>query len=330
MFHRQIIAEHLQPPMCHSATLTELIDGELLAVWYSGSFEGSKDSVLMSSRRSSGGDWQPPSVILDLPELPVGNPVLDRGPRGLTLYFVILLGSWWTEAKLFRMHSSDGGHSWGPPERIREETGLMLRTRPLWLSSGTCLLPVYNEIDWCPMILRSTDQGQSWDLYGDTTARGKAIQPALAELSSGAVLMYTRTNQGRIFESRSYNDGLSWTASQPTSLPNPNSGIDLLRLRSGDMILALNPGSRGRGNLSILLSEDQGQTWAAPKTVAEGEGEFSYPSMMEDHSGQVHMVYTEHRMRIVHCVFDPKIDIDNGINSGYSNGRFFVNANILE
>lgn len=305
MFLRQTVAENLQPPMCHSATLEELSGGELLAVWYSGSFEGSKDTVLMSSRRRFGGHWQPSRVVLDLPGLPVGNPVLDLDPSGLTLYFVILFGSWWTAAKLFRMHSADGGRTWAHPEPLCDEPGLMLRTKPLWLSTGTCLLPVYNEIEWSPMVLRSIDQGQSWDLYGDTTARGRAIQPALAELSDGSVLMYTRTNQGRIFASRSYNDGRSWTASSPTSLPNPNSGVDLLRLRSGTLILAFNPRVRGRDKLSVSRSDDLGQTWDDPRPVAEGNGEFSYPTLLEDHSGQVHVVYTEHRVRIVHCEFDP-------------------------
>ncbi|MHB1627631.1 MAG: sialidase family protein [Bacilli bacterium] len=306
MFRKQVIAQNLHPPMCHAATVEELNRGELLAVWYSGSFEGSKDSVLMSSRRDSDGVWQTPRVILDLPELPVGNPVLDHGPQGLTLYFVILYGTWWTEAKLARMHSVDGGRTWTHPELLRNEPGLMLRTKPLRLNTGTCLLPVYSEIDWSPLVLRSIDQGDSWSMCGDTTARGRAIQPALAELSNGAVLMYTRTNQGQIFASRSYNDGQSWTASQPVSLPNPNSGIDMLRVRSGGIVLAYNPTVQGRNNLSVSLSENEGETWGAPRTVAEGTGEFSYPTVIEDSSGHVHMVYTEHRMQIVHCEFDPE------------------------
>ncbi len=306
MFRKDVIAQNLDPPMCHAATLEELNGGELLAVWYSGSFEGSKDSVLMASRRDSNGAWQSPRVVLDLPGLPVGNPVLDHGPRGLTLYFVILYGAWWTEAKLSRMHSVDGGRTWTHPELLRDEPGLMLRTKPLRLGTGTCLLPIYSEIDWSPLVLRSTDQGCSWSMYGDTTARGKAIQPTLTQLSNGAVLMYTRTNQGTIFASQSYNDGRSWTASQPISLPNPNSGIDMLRVQSGRIFLVYNPTAQGRNNLSVSASENQGQTWGAPRTVAEGTGEFSYPTVIEDSSGRVHLVYTEHRMRIVHCEFDPE------------------------
>lgn len=307
MFYKQTIAQKLHPPACHSATIEELADGALLAVWYTGSYEGAEDTVLMSSRRVADGTWQSPRVMLDLPGLPVGNPVLDCGSHGLTLYFVILYGTWWTEAKLASMHSIDNGMTWTSPQLLRDERGLMLRTKPLWLKTGTCLLPIYSEIDWSPLILRSTDQGNSWTKYGDTTARGKSIQPTLVELPDGVVLMYTRTNQGWIFESRSYNDGQSWTASQPLSIPNPNSGIDMVRLQSGEMVLAYNSSAEGRNNLSIAMSENLGKDWIAPWTVTEGVGEFSYPTVMEDSTGLLHLVYTEHRTKIMHCEFNPKV-----------------------
>ena len=62
-----------------------------------------------------------------------------------------------------------------------------------------------------------------WQLYGDTTARRKTIQPAIVELADGTLLMYSRSVKGSIYAARSFNGGFSWTASQPTPLPNPNS-----------------------------------------------------------------------------------------------------------
>lgn len=298
------MAQELHPPACHSATIEELPNGGLLVVWYSGSFEGSEDTVLMASRRSVNGSWEAPRVILDLPGLPVGNPVLDGDSAGLTLYFVIVYGNWWTQAKLACMHSYDGGVTWTQPKLLCDEPGLMLRTKPLRLNTGTWLLPIYSEINWSPLILRSTNQGGAWSKYGDTTAQGKAIQPTLAELPDGVVLMYTRTNRGRIFESRSFNDGQSWTASQPLPLPNPNSGIDMVRVASGEIVLAYNPLDQGRTRLAVALSKDSGQTWLPPQTVTEGTGEFSYPTILRGSSDRLHLVYSHNRTAIVYCEFD--------------------------
>ena len=44
--------------------------------------------------------------------------------------------------------------------------------------------------------------------------------------------------------------------------PNPNSGIDLVRLpHTGTLVLVHNPGFVGRSPLRISLSHDNGVTW---------------------------------------------------------------------
>lgn len=304
MYQEQVVAERLQPPACHSATIEELENGELFSVWYAGSYEGAEDTVLMSSKRSSDGVWGRPSVLVSIPGLPLGNPVLDRVGKQLVLYFVILYGDWWTKARLAMIESRDDGLTWSAPEHIHPTKGLMLRTKPLHLRSGTLLLPVYDEIHWSPLVLRSEDKGQTWDLFGDTTARGKCIQPSLVQLPDDSVLMYSRSNQGKIYLSRSFNDGQSWTAAQPTELHNPNSGIDVVFGNQGAVLLSYNPLEHGRTELAISISIDRGETWQPPQVVMKGPGEYSYPTIMQASSGRYHLVFTRNREAIIHIEFD--------------------------
>ncbi|HEU5347572.1 MAG TPA: sialidase family protein [Ktedonobacterales bacterium] len=299
------VADTQLPSACHSPTLCELPDDELLLVWYAGSFEGASDTVLASARRTVAGGWTAPRIVLSLPGLPVGNPVLWRDGDTLTLFFVIVYGSWWTESKLASMRSYDYGETWTIPHILRTEPGFMSRATPLRTRDGALLLPIYDERAWTPLVLRQEANGAEWELIGDTTARGKAIQPTLAQLPDGAILMLIRTNQGHIYKSWSFNAGRSWTASQPTTLPNPNSSIALASMADGALLLAYNPDERGRERMALARSDDNGVTWSPPNILAEGRGEYSYPFMILSRDGTcIHLVFTVHRTHFRYISLD--------------------------
>jgi alpha-L-rhamnosidase len=54
--------------------------------------------------------------------------------------------------------------------------------------------------------------------------------------------------------------GRSWSRMAATTLPNPNAGIDAVRLPDGRFLLAYNPTARGRERLALAVSSD-GTTW---------------------------------------------------------------------
>ena len=299
-----IVATGDQLPMCHAVSMVELTSG-LMAVWYAGSYEGARDTVLFRSRLSADGVWTQPDVLLDLPGLPVGNPVLFTKDGTLWLFFVILFGEWWTEARIAAITSSDEGVTWSNPRIIWDEQGFMTKTTPISVG-GRMILPVYDERSWCSMVLISRDDGVSWQLFGDSMGRGVTIQPKIIELADGRLLMYSRSTRGAVYYSLSYNGGLSWIASQPTDIPNPNSGLDLVRLRSGSLLLACNDGERGRSRLSLLLSQDEGKTWPVRQVLEDSEGEFSYPVILEGQDGDIHVAYTSQRSKIVHVHIDQR------------------------
>lgn len=303
----RIFHETLTPPACHSATVAELPDKSLYCVWYAGSFEGASDTVLYSSTRPVGGSWSEPRVIVNLPGLPVGNPVLWYNPwdQRLHLYFVILYGDWWTAARLVVVTSEDGGETWSAPDFVHSEMGLMPRTPLLALPDGTLLFPVYSETKWASFVLRSEDKGRTWEMVGDTTVRGVAIQPSLALLTDGRIVMLSRSNRGRIYRSVSVNGGRSWTASQPLEEPNPNSSIDVIAVRfegRDGLVMAHNPTAVGRDVLALSVSWDGGVTWQGHTPVIAGDGEYSYPTLIPAHDGGAHLVFTEDRVfiRYVH------------------------------
>ena len=294
----------LSPQSVHCATLTELgAPDRLLAACYAFSYESAPDSRIVASSWN-GESWSAARTIVDLPGIAVGNPVLFTGRDGIVhLFFALLYGPEWTDARVTHMSSMDRGMTWGSMRTLHPMKGLMTKTRPLQLADRL-LLPVYDEASWCSHVLISDAALSDWQLYGDTTARRKTIQPAIVELADGTLLMYSRSVKGRIFTARSVNGGFSWTASQPSPLPNPNSGIDLIRLRSGRLILVYNPTVEGREQLALAVSEDEGITWSAPCLIEDGVGEYSYPYFVQASDGRIHLLYTAQRVAITHLAFD--------------------------
>ena len=84
---------------------------------------------------------------------------------------------------------------------------------------------------------------------------------------------------------------------------NPNSGLDGIVLQDGRALLANNPSTRARNPLQLLLSDD-GRRWRPGPTLEDGDGEYSYPAVVQTAKGQVHVTYTYDRNCIRHVVLD--------------------------
>ena len=293
----------LYPPMVHAPSLCELENGDLFAVWYAASYETSPDTLIMSARWNRKEKmWSKPKVIIDIPGIAVGNPVLGSHEGNIYLFYPMLFGESWKDAKIVMMVSAESDHSWGRGKIIFPRKGLMTKTKPLIFPDKRILLPVYDERIWCSMVLISDPPYKEWRLYGDLMAKGIAIQPAVVERDDGVLLMYSRTNKGKIWQSLSYDKGYSWIASYPTSLPNPNSGIDMIKLYDGRLALVMNDLEVGRYRLVLAFSHDNGRTWKTSEILEEGEGEFSYPSLIQTKDKRVHILYTWERVKIAHVI----------------------------
>lgn len=291
------------PAIVHCSTVVQTGSGDLLTIWYEGRYETSSDTVLRFARSPSHApdEWGEAKVLVDLRGVPVGNPVAwcDNSGR-LQLVFSLLLGEAWTESILVRTTSEDDGHTWSVPHLFQPRKGFMAKTRPVMLADRSVVFPLYHETTYCPyaMVIRDADQPLQGELVAETMARGKAIQPAIATLSDGRLLMLSRTNRGSVWKSVSPNNGYSWTICRPTALGNPDSAVDLIRTAHGHLVLALNHSPTSRGALHLLCSDDDGESWFARLEVASGDGEYSYPSLMQSRDGSLILTYTEDRFRI--------------------------------
>ena len=323
-------------PSCHASTIVEPAPGQLLAAWFAGTYEGHPDVAIWLARHE-GGAWSDPFKVADEPGVSHYNPLLFRD-RTDTLWLFYKIGlsvPTWTGMFL---KSSDGGRSWSTPVML--PAGLIgpAKNKPIVLSNGDILCGTSNETwgSWACWVEASADGGQSWTRHGPIVAPGAGtyegsreqavsavwdegsgklllprhfsgvIQPTLWEYAPGRVKMLMRSTQkvGCVCASQSDDYGRTWSPTERVPIPNPNSGLDAVRLGDGRILLACNPVPDGRTPLSVLVSEDNGVTWPRRFDLETGRGEYSYPSIIQAEDGRVHVVATHQRRQIFHYTLE--------------------------
>jgi predicted neuraminidase len=223
---------------------------------------------------------------------------------------------WWGEVQT----STDGGRTWSAPRRLPDGILGPIKNKPVQLADGTIISPSSTEafrqepkskpVDvWRAHLELSTDSGQAWTKVGPLADPGRAnvIQPTVLVHDDGRLQILCRSLVGRIQEAWSSDQGRMWSAIGPTELPNPDSGIDAVKLRDGRFLLVYNHSDKhgpDRRVLNVAVSSD-GRRWDAALVLENQPGEFSYPAVIQAADGLVHVTYTWQRKRIKHVVINP-------------------------
>jgi predicted neuraminidase len=300
----EFIFERASFASCHASTVVETQPGELLAAWFGGSGEGRPDVAIWGARKSAG-KWSEPIELAREPDAATYNPVLFYS-RAKTLWLYYKFGpnpTSWTAA---RRASRDHGLTWSDIEHLPAGLYGPIKNKPLLLAGGLIVsgTSVESYGAWACWVERSSDHGRTWTRHGPIVAPGEPrgiIQPAIVPLRGGRLRMFVRSTRriGKICYADSSDGGITWTAARPTTLPNPNSGIDAVSLRGGRVVLVYNHSETGRSPLNVAVSRD-GDTWNSFLTLESEPGEFSYPAVIQAADGNVHVTYTWNRRRIKH------------------------------
>ncbi len=307
-------------PQCHASTIAETPSG-LVAAWFGGQREGSKDVGIWLSRRV-GDQWLRPVEVangVQSPEKrhPCWNPVLFRPKQGPLMLFYKVGPSprtWWG----MLITSQDDGKTWSQPAKLGENDSIghllgPVKNKPIQLDDGSILCPTSTEYrGWRVHFERTADLGKTWEVVdpiNDGVEFG-AIQPSILTYADGRMQILARSQQSVITQSWSDDGGRSWNRMTATELPNPNSGIDAVTLADGRQLLVYNHTTRrgdfpsGRSMLNVAVSKD-GKRWQPVFTLEKQRGEFSYPAVIQAADGKVHITYTYQRRSVKHVALDP-------------------------
>lgn len=269
----------------HAASLVELRDGRLRAVWFSGSREGAGDVSIQSAvTDASGLRWSAESTLFDRQTLQqglwryvkkLGNPVIARAPDGsLALWMVNVSLGGWAGSSITWARSTDEGASWSAPRRLVTSPFLNISTlvkgAPLSFENGETGLPVYHEfITKFGEVLRINTLGQVVDKVRIPGSR-TSLQPVVLVSGPEKAQVYMRSgNATALMASDTADAGKTWSTTHASAWPNPDSALAGVVASTGTQWLALNPAPRNREMLALL------------QTAAGGSFDGATPWMVE-------------------------------------------------
>jgi predicted neuraminidase/peroxiredoxin len=295
----------------HCSTIAEAPNGDMLCLWYGGSYESAEDQALFLSRLPKGGSsWSEAERLVWNMEYPPGNAVLFLGTDN-RLWIIwgrmestrpLRRGGGWDACRLMVRYSDDNGVTWSADTEIVDSFGWLPRNPSLTLNDGTLALPVSGSCDGkggSALLILDTAKAV-WGRSGFISA---GSQPTVIQRNDGSLLAYMR-NQPRLLQSESPDNGQTWTAPVRSEHKNPGAGAAMLKLRSGRIVLVYNDSETERTPLCIIQSYDDGKTWQDRRILEADDGEYSYPFITQSADNTIHVTYTYRRYSIKHTAFN--------------------------
>jgi predicted neuraminidase len=332
----------------HAPSLAELENGDLLCVWFAGTAEGSSDVRIAGSRLPRGGEqWEGCQVFSNEEDHSLQNPFLFQPPGGpLYLYHTSqetrgMAPEKWRElvsrgeakgnygmqgtALIYRLISRDQGKSWESKGIFSGKRGSFCRHSISILSNGDWIFPMYYSFDEENSLLSrgddysavqiSQDQGKTWTEYPVPESRGR-VHMSIVEIEPGKCAAFFRSRSADyIYRSCSSDYGRTWTVPVPVELPNNNSSIHAIGLKSGSIAIVYNPWKKDmtdpntgvrlqmRNSVSVALSGDGGISFPWIREVEPGSGfrgikntpfnkGHAYPCILQSRDGGIHIAYS--------------------------------------
>jgi predicted neuraminidase len=310
---------NVTPVGSHAASLAEMPDGDILLSFNAAHLEGPEVETKWGSnpanrgflsRLKAGEDkWTEPRIFDRDDTVDIHNTILWSDDDRLYMFYTTLEGMGHEDSTLDVITSTDGGQTWSEPRSIRQDWGWMFGTKPIRMSNGEVMVPVYKESSPQGVGFLISDDGfETWEIHpSDTDVWPRpGIMAAVVELEPGELLAYLRSS-GQVLEIRSDDYGRTWSDPAETGVPNPYSRVALIKLESGNLLKAYNPTVNApRTPLRLSLSEDHGETWPYWVDVETNlERRYDYPYLIQARDGRIHLGYSHNNKETIrHIVFD--------------------------
>ena len=274
------------------------------------------NTISIMSRRSTdnGKNWSEPVVVAQGGNgKTYGDPavVLDKKTGNLICMFVGDQGLWnatpYNRQGIYVSKSTDNGVSWSEPVAITDQVyanhsswyagfagsghGLCLKDGRLMFvlairATSATGVPLHNYA------IYSDDGGNNWTLSTNaaTTAGDEA---KVVELEDGDILMSIRNpSKGNRIFCKSTDRGQTWgKAYFETELKDPACNGDIIRYSystdegsegKSRLLHSLPESTTTRENVTIYLSEDDGETWPIKKRLVDGYSAYSSLTVLSD------------------------------------------------
>ncbi|MEN6602554.1 MAG: exo-alpha-sialidase [Bryobacteraceae bacterium] len=144
--------------------------------------------------------------------------------------------------------------------------------RAIQLRNGRILFPVFFTTDYRvdkhirSRVYYSDDEGATWQagktIVDIPDSRAGAQEPGLVELTVGRIMMWMRTDKGKVYHCYSTDNGDTFSEPTAMALDSPLSPQSIKRIpTTRDLLMVWNYSTKDRFPLTVAISKDDGDTW---------------------------------------------------------------------
>ena len=229
------------------------------------------------------------------------------------------------------IRSTDDGATWEAPQKLHDDWTGAVRTMIQTKRGRVVFTSMKLQHDpgrHAVLTYGSDDQGKTWtasnliDLGGAGNHDGVS-ESTIVELDGGKLFMLMRTNWDRFWFAESTDGAMAWKPLGPSQIAASSAPGQLLRLKSGRVVLVWNrpfptgkdawppdggdrkwsatPGSNFRAELSMAFSDDDCLTWTPPILIARTDNQrdwLAYPYLFEQAPGELWITTMQGRVRM--------------------------------
>lgn len=269
---------------------------------------GSRDiNIVLRRSQDNGHSWSDIERVVDFPDgKSASDPsmIVDEITGEIILFYNYMDLD--LEKDVYYLHvvkSRDHGQSWGEPEDITSQIAkekwhkdfkFITSGRGIQTSTGTLLHCMVN-LDHGLHLFGSDNHGQSWYLIDTPIKPGN--ESKVVELADGRWMINSRVNgKGKRFVHVSSDMGRSWETRPDPKLPDPGCNGSIIRLSSIDeghhrnrLLFSNARNKKGRQNLTVRLSYDEGLSWTEGKCIYPGSSAYSSMTVLEN--GHIGLIF---------------------------------------
>lgn len=290
-------------PRSDAASVAQLNDGRLMMVYQKShggtAHDGGYKRIWSRTSDDGGLTWKEPRSLIDAADgyIYAAGPAIVRLKSGAILLSCIGLLKDRPLTTLFLFRSDDDGKTFQPMNPIwdkdHRDASQGGATSLIQLESGRLIFPVHCYLGpelaekterrnaprsaWC---FYSDDEGKTWRESRRKVLLPKrgALEPSVAQLSDGRLIMSLRTQLGGPYLSWSTDGGDTWSDPVFSGLEGGESCTCVRRIPGGDDIVLLWNNSKyepegrlhfgQRTPLTSAISSDGGRTWKHVRNLA--------------------------------------------------------------
>jgi len=281
-------------------------NGDLIAsiderVPHCGDLKWSKNINIIVRRSSDNGKtWSEIETVVDFPEgQSASDPsmIVDKQTNEVFLFYNFMDLD--KEKDVYYLHvvkSTDNGKTWSKPIDITSQISkkewhsdfkFITSGRGIQTSEGKLLHTLVN-LNNGMHVFGSDDHGKSWYLIDTAIIPGD--ESKIVELADGTLMINSRVNKaGLRYVHTSKDGGKTWESKSDPQLIDPSCNASIIRYTSVNdgykknrLLFSNAKMTKGRSNMTVRISYDEGKTWSEGKTIYTGGSAYSSLTVLEN------------------------------------------------